>query len=93
MPSRLFSLLPYLILFLLNLLYSYISFIINPSFNISKFIFTLFISFFIYSLLDKLIQSLNKKDISYKELNKMTLSIKSISLKKKTIIYYNNNEE
>ncbi len=89
----LYSLLPYIFLFLLIVLYSSINHLVNPTFSISKFLFIIFISFFIYSLLDKFFQSLNKKDLSHKELNKMTLSIKSISLKKKTIIYYNNIDE
>ena len=83
------SIIPYIILFSLLGLYMLLNFLFNPSFNTNRIFFYFFISFFIYSCLNKIQSIINKKNDTYIELNKMKMSIKSFSLKNK-IIYYNN---
>ena len=88
----LLKLTPYFLLTIFNLIYLIANYYLNPNFSFSKFFFFIFISFFVYTLFDKLINTIKKKEISYSELNRMSLQIKSFYLKKKVIIYYNNNE-
>lgn len=83
------NIIPYIILFSLLGLYILFNFLFNPSFNTNRIFFYFFITFFIYSCLNKIQSIINKKNDTYIELNKMKLSIKSFSLKNK-IIYYNN---
>ena len=88
----LLKLTPYFLLTIFNLIYLIANYYLNPNFSFNKFFFFIFISFFVYTLFDKLINTIKKKEISYSELNRMSLQIKSFYLKKKIIIYYNNNE-
>lgn len=85
----LFKIIPYILLITFLSSYLFIDYLLLNNLITNKFIFYIFMSFTIYSCLNKVYLSIFKKVDTYTYLNKMKLSIKSFSFKNK-IIYYNN---